>query len=65
MEVSVGAAAVTVSVAVPLTPLSDAVIDALPEVTPVARPAALMVATLVLALTHVTVLVILEVVPSL
>jgi hypothetical protein len=65
MEVRVGAVAVTVSVALPLTPFSDAVIVADPELTPVARPAAVIVATLVLALTHVTVLVTFPVVPSL
>ena len=44
-----------VRAAVPLIPLIDAVIVVEPEATPVARPAALMVAMAILALTHVTV----------
>jgi hypothetical protein len=47
--------AVTVSVAVPLTPFSDAVIVLEPAATPVANPAALIVATDVFALLHVAV----------
>ena len=65
MEVTVGAAADTVMAAVPLIPLSEAVTVVEPEATAVARPAALMVATLVFALTQVTLLVILAVVPLL
>jgi hypothetical protein len=47
--------AVTVSVAVPLTPFSDAVIVLEPAATPVANPAALIVATDVFELLHVAV----------
>jgi hypothetical protein len=62
---SVFATAVTVSVAVPLTPLSDAVMVVAPAATPVARPAALMVAAAVLELDHVTEDVMLALEPSL
>ena len=65
MELRVGAVAVTVMAAVPLIPLSDAVIVVDPDATPLARPAVLMVATAVLALTHVTVVVMFFVEPSL
>ena len=66
MEESVGAAAaVTVSMAVPLMPLSDAVMVVAPAATAVARPAVLMVAAAVEELLHVTVEVILPVEPSL
>ena len=65
MELRVGAVAVTVMAAVPLIPLSDAVTVVEPDATPLARPAALMVATPVLALTHVTVVVMFFVEPSL
>jgi hypothetical protein len=55
----------TVRVAVPLTPLTIAVMVVDPAATPVARPAALMVATFVFALTHVAVEVTFFVDPSL
>jgi hypothetical protein len=55
IDFSVFAVAVTVSVAVPLTPLSDAVTVDEPAATPVATPAALIVAIEVFALLHVTV----------
>ena len=57
-----GAAAVTVSAAVPFTPLSEAVIVVDPAATAVARPAALIVAVAVLELVHVAVEVTLAVV---
>jgi hypothetical protein len=67
MEVSVGEppTAETVSVAVPLTPVSAAVIALDPAATPVASPPALIVATDVLALVHVAVEVTSAVDPSL
>ena len=66
MEESVGGAAgVTVSMAVPLMPLSDAAMVVDPEATPVARPPVLMVAAAVAELVQVTVDVILPVDPSL
>src|SRR5579859_7619029 len=63
MEVTV--LAVTVSVAVPVTPLTVAVIGVVPAATPVARPAALTVATVGFALAQIAVAVMLAVVPSL
>ena len=66
MDVSVGGGAeVTVRLAVPFTPLSDAVMVVDPEATAVARPAALMVATPVVELVQVTVEVMFCVEPSL
>ncbi len=62
IEVRMG---VTVSVAVPLTPLNDAVTVAEPAATPVARPDALTVATAALEVVQLTVLVMLAVEPSL
>jgi hypothetical protein len=54
MEESVGAGgAVTVSAAVPFTPVSVAVMVVDPAATAVERPAALMVAVAVLELVHV------------
>jgi hypothetical protein len=47
--------AVTVKAAVPLMPLSDAVIVDVPEATPVAKPEALMEAAAVLELVHVAI----------
>jgi hypothetical protein len=44
MEVTVTAAAVTVSVVAPVTPLMEAVIEVLPAATPVPNPASLTVA---------------------
>ena len=57
--------AVTVSAAVPLMPLTVAVIVVDPAATPVASPAVLMVAVAVLDEIHVAVVVTLPVVPSL
>jgi hypothetical protein len=57
--------AVTARAAVPLTPLTVAVIVVVPAETAVARPAALMVATPALELAHVAVLVTTAVEPSL
>jgi hypothetical protein len=66
MEERVGGVAVgTVSVAVPLTPLRDAVIVVDPDATPVATPAALTVATVVAELLQAAVEVTLAVEPSL
>ena len=65
IDVSVAATAVTVRLAVPLTPLSVAVTVAVPAATPVARPAALTVATALLELVHVAVDVTFPVDPSL
>lgn len=65
MEEMAGAVAVTVSLAVPLTPLSAAVMVEEPAATPVARPEAFIVATAVFALIHVTLLVTFFVVPLL
>jgi hypothetical protein len=59
------AAAVTASAAVPLTPLSEAVILVAPAATPVASPAELMVAAAVLELVHVAEEVMFAVEPSL
>jgi hypothetical protein len=55
MAVTVAAGAVTVRVAVPLTPLSEAVIVALPAATPVATPAEFIVAVDLLELVQVAV----------
>ena len=63
MEVSVGAA--TVSVALPLVPLTVAEIVALPIELPVARPAELTVAAFVLEEAHVAEVVTLPVDPLL
>jgi hypothetical protein len=60
-----GAALVTVSIAVPLTPFRDAVMVVAPEATAVASPLALMVATLAVELVHEAVAVTLPVEPSL
>lgn len=65
MAVTVAAAAVTVSVFVPLTPLIAAVTVALPALAPVATPAEVTEATAVLELLHVTDEVMLAVLPSL
>jgi hypothetical protein len=65
IEVSVFTGAVTVRLAVPLTPPRVAVIVVVPAATAVARPAALMVATVALELAHVAVLVTTAVEPSL
>ena len=65
MEEIVGAVAVTARLAVPLIPVCVAVIVEEPAETPVARPAAVMVATEVVPELHVTLLVMLPVVPSL
>jgi hypothetical protein len=65
MAMEVMVLAVTVSVAVPLTPLREAVMMLVPALTPVARPAVLMVATAVVALVQVAVLVTVAVEPSL
>lgn len=64
IDVNVATAAVTVRLAVPVTPLRAAVMVADPAAMPVARPAALMVATLVSELVHVTEEVTLAVEPS-
>jgi len=47
MDVNVGAAADTVSIAVPLMPLTEAVMVVEPAATPVASPVELIVATVV------------------
>jgi hypothetical protein len=60
-----GAAAVTVSIPVPLMPFSDAVMVVAPEATAVASPPALTVAVLVEELVQETVVLILLVDPSL
>jgi hypothetical protein len=60
-----GAALVTVSIAVPLMPFSEAVIVVAPEATAVASPPALTVAVLVEELVQETVVLILLVDPSL
>ena len=65
MEEIVGAVAVTARLAVPLMPLSAAVIVDEPAATPVARPEALIVATEVFEEVHVTDVVTLPVVPLL
>ena len=65
MDESVAVGVETVRIAVPLTPLSVAVMLVDPAATAVARPAALMVATLVFALIQVAVEVTLAVVPLL
>ena len=68
MDESVGGGGVvleTVSAALPVTPLSVALIVAEPAATPVASPEALMVATAVLEEVHATLEVRLAVVPSL
>jgi len=65
IDESVAVAVETVRVAVPLTPLTVAVMVVDPAATPVARPAALMVAAFVFALTHVAVEVTFFVDPSL
>ena len=65
MEVMVGAAAVMVRLAVPLTPLSAAPMVEEPAATPVARPEALIVATDVFEEVHITDVVTLPVVPLL
>ena len=65
MEEIVGAVAVTATLAVPLMPLSAAVIVDEPAATPVARPEALIVATEVFEEVHVTDVVTLPVVPLL
>ena len=62
IEVTVDDAAVTVRAAVPLTPLSEAVIVVDPASTPVARPPLLMVAAAVFEDFQVTVEVITAVV---
>ena len=56
---------VTVRIAVPLTPLKDAVIVAEPAATPLARPEAFTVATAVFELVQAAVAVTICVVPSL
>ena len=63
MEVSVGA--ITVSVVLPLVPLTVAEIVALPAESPVARPAELTVAAVVFVEAHVADIVTLPVVPLL
>lgn len=65
IELSVFVAAVTVRVADPLTPLSEAVIVDDPAATPVASPPVLMVAAAVFDEVQVTVVVTLPVVPLL
>ena len=65
IETSVLVTAVTVSVAVPLTPFTVAVIVVAPGATDVARPDALMAATLALELVHAAALVTTAVDPSL
>jgi hypothetical protein len=65
MEEIVGAVAVTARLAVPLMPLSAAVMVDEPAATPVARPEALIVATEVFEEVHVTDVVTLPVVPLL
>ena len=65
MELSVGAAAATVMVAVPLKPLMDAVTVVEPEATALTRPPVLTVATAELAVAQVAVEVTLAVEPSL
>ena len=65
MDDNVAEVVETVSVAVPLTPVTVAVMVVDPAATPVARPAALIVATFVFALTHVAVEVTFFVDPSL
>jgi len=65
IDVSVAATAVTFRVAVPLTPFSVAVTVVDPAATPVARPAALIVAVAVLEELHVAVAVTFLVEPSL
>ena len=57
--------AVTVRIAVPFTPLSEAVMVLEPAATAVARPVALMVAVAVLELLHVAVVLTFAVEPSL
>jgi hypothetical protein len=52
MEATVGPGADTLSAAVPLTPFSAAVMVDEPAVSAVARPVALMVATVELELVH-------------
>lgn len=54
IEVRVAVAPLTVRLAAPLTPLSDAVTVAVPEATPVASPAELTVAVAELELVQVT-----------
>lgn len=65
MEEIVGADPVTVRLAVPLTPLSAAVMVEAPAAMPVARPEALIVATEVFEEVHATDVVTLPVVPLL
>jgi hypothetical protein len=65
IEVTADVAEVTVSAAVPLTPVNAAVTVVDPAATTVARPAALMVAVAVLELVHVAVEVKFAVDPSL
>lgn len=65
MEVSVAVDADTVNIAVPLTPLWEAVMVEEPEATAVASPLALIVATVVVADVQVAVVVTFAVVPSL
>ena len=55
IEVTVSVGAVTVRLAVPLTPLSDAVMVAVPAATPVATPAEVTVAAAELELVQVAV----------
>ena len=63
--IDVTVAAVTVSEALPVTPLCAAEMVVVPAATPVARPEALIVATEVFAEVHVTDVVTLPVVPLL
>ena len=65
IEESVLVDAVTVSVVVPVTPLREAEMAVDPAATAVARPAALMVATVVAELDHVAVSVTFCIDPSL
>jgi hypothetical protein len=65
IETSVFTAAPTASVAVPLTPLSDAVIVVEPAATPVASPAKFTVATAAVELVQLAVVVTFAVEPSL
>jgi hypothetical protein len=65
MAIEVGVAAVTVSAAVPLSPLMEAVMVVVPAATPVARPEALIVTVAVLDEDQVAVLVTVAVEPSL
>jgi hypothetical protein len=65
MEVSVAVDADTVNIAVPLTPLMEAVMVEEPEATAVASPLELIVATVVVADVQVAVVLTFAVVPSL